>query len=197
MLRAHPSRRAAIRPPMGTAACAPRARGSAGQSIVRELDDDDLVIAQGLENSAREDLALSSAPCLRYAGGGWASRAVIQQALTIDRAEASKLISVAKAVPRGSDPGDWQGDADRSRTLARIRRVAATRFHHRSGARCCIPSRGLPRRTPTNGLPRRLAPPRSGHGQAARCPAIEIKDAAGRAIAEIRTSDRDVRSDAG
>ena len=94
-------RRAATRPPLGTAASARRASWVGPvKSIVRELSDDELIIAQGLENSAREDLSFIERAvfALRLEVAG-RSRAVIQQALTIDRAEASKLISVAKAVP--------------------------------------------------------------------------------------------------
>ncbi len=70
------------------------------KSIVRPLSDDELIVAQGVENSAREDLSFIEramfAFTLERAGR---SRAVIQQALAIDRAETSKLVSVAKAVP--------------------------------------------------------------------------------------------------
>ena len=71
------------------------------KAIVRALADDDLVIAQGLENSAREDLSFIEralfAHNLEEAG---VERAVIGQALAVDRAEIAKLIAVARAVPR-------------------------------------------------------------------------------------------------
>jgi ParB family chromosome partitioning protein len=71
------------------------------RALVRQLRDDELAAAQGVENSARADLSFieraSFALQLEQSG---CSRAVIQQALTIDKAEASKLIAVASGVPR-------------------------------------------------------------------------------------------------
>ena len=80
---------------------AARALGRLVKALVRPLSDDELVMAQGVENSAREDLSFieRAAFALKLEEGG-RSRAVIQQALAVDKAEASKLISVAKAVPR-------------------------------------------------------------------------------------------------
>lgn len=76
--------------------------GTTVKAIVREMSDEKLALAQGLENSPREDLSFieraSFALNLETSG---VARAVIQQALSIDRAEVSKLISVAQAIP------DW------------------------------------------------------------------------------------------
>lgn len=79
---------------------AARELGLAVKATVRTLSDEQLVVAQGLENSAREDLSFIERALFaaRLEAGGY-SRAVIQQALTIDRAEASKLIAVASAIP--------------------------------------------------------------------------------------------------
>ena len=79
---------------------AARVLGRPVKAIVRALSDDELIIAQGVENSAREDLSFIERAvfALRLETAG-RNRTVIQQALAIDRAEASKLISVAKAVP--------------------------------------------------------------------------------------------------
>ncbi len=71
------------------------------KAIVRALADDDLVIAQGLENSAREDLSfIERALFARNLEEAGVERAVIGQALAVDRAEIAKLIAVARAVPR-------------------------------------------------------------------------------------------------
>jgi len=70
------------------------------KAYVRELDDDRLVLAQGIENSAREDLTFIERAMFAYkleAAG--IQRTVIQTALSIDRQEAHKLLSVARAVP--------------------------------------------------------------------------------------------------
>lgn len=71
------------------------------KAIVGALSDDDLIVAQGLENSVREDLSFIERAmfALRLEEAGRA-RTVIQQALAVDRAEASRLISVARGVPR-------------------------------------------------------------------------------------------------
>jgi ParB family chromosome partitioning protein len=70
------------------------------KAVVRPLSDADLAVAQGLENAAREDLTFieRAAFALRLEDAGH-DRLVIQQALAIDRAEASKLIAVARRVP--------------------------------------------------------------------------------------------------
>lgn len=70
------------------------------KAYVRELPDDRLVVAQGIENSAREDLTFieRASFALKLETGGF-QRSLIQTALSIDRQEASKLLSVAKAVP--------------------------------------------------------------------------------------------------
>ncbi|MBB4571546.1 plasmid partitioning protein RepB [Rhizobium leucaenae] len=71
------------------------------KAYVRELDDDRLVVAQGIENSAREDLTFieRAAFALKLEDGGF-QRSLIQTALSVDRHEVQKLVSVARAVPR-------------------------------------------------------------------------------------------------
>lgn len=70
------------------------------KAYVRELGDDRLVVAQGIENSAREDLTFieRSIFALKLEDGGF-DRTLIQMALSVDRQEASKLINVGRAVP--------------------------------------------------------------------------------------------------
>ncbi|SOC48058.1 ParB family chromosome partitioning protein [Rhizobium subbaraonis] len=71
------------------------------KAYVRELDDDRLIVAQGVENSAREDLTFIERAtfALRLEDGGF-QRTLIQTALSVDRQEASKLVTVARAVPQ-------------------------------------------------------------------------------------------------
>ena len=106
------------------------------KAILRELSDKNLVVAQGVENSGREDLAYRAAIfAMRLEDSGY-ERAIIQEALAIDRAEASKLISVARAVPhdlisaigRASKVGRgrWQFLADVLKSLGAIKRARAT-----------------------------------------------------------------------
>ncbi len=75
--------------------------GIAVKAYVRELDDDRLVVAQGVENSAREDLTFIERAmfALKLEDGG-IQRSLIQTALSVDRQEAQKLLSVARGVPR-------------------------------------------------------------------------------------------------
>ena len=70
------------------------------KAYVRELGDDRLVVAQGIENSTREDLTFieRSIFALKLEDGGF-DRTLIQMALSVDRQEASKLINVGRAVP--------------------------------------------------------------------------------------------------
>ncbi len=70
------------------------------RTVVRPLTDEELVVAQGLENSAREDLSFIERAtfAMQLEDGGYA-RSVIQEALTIDRAEVSKMLSVGRSIP--------------------------------------------------------------------------------------------------
>jgi ParB family chromosome partitioning protein len=71
------------------------------RAVVRPLSDQELVVAQGLENAARLDLTFIERAvfALRLEEAGH-ERQVVQDALTIDRAEASKLVAVARQIPR-------------------------------------------------------------------------------------------------
>jgi len=77
-----------------------RELGRSVRAYIRPLSDEDLVVAQGIENSAREDLSFIERASFAYKleAAGF-QRTVVQTALSIDRAEASKLVAVAKAVP--------------------------------------------------------------------------------------------------
>lgn len=113
---------------------AARELGVPVRAILKELSDEALVVAQGLENAPREDLSFIEraifAMNIEDAGH---KRTIVQDALAIDRAEASKLIAVAKAIPKdiidaiGKAPkigrGRWQGFADMLADNAAIRRA--------------------------------------------------------------------------
>lgn len=79
---------------------AAKALGIKVKAYIREMSDEDLVVAQGVENSARENLSFIERAMFawRLEEAGFA-RSVVQAALSIDRAEASKLVAVAKAIP--------------------------------------------------------------------------------------------------
>ena len=69
-------------------------------AVVRRLDDADVVIAQGIENSARRNLSYIERALFAFnlEAGGF-ERSVIMRALSTDKTELSKLISVAKVIP--------------------------------------------------------------------------------------------------
>lgn len=70
------------------------------RAVVRTLSDEQLVIAQGVENTARKDLSYIEKALFAYGleNKGF-SRDIIGQAVSLDKGELSKLISVAKRVP--------------------------------------------------------------------------------------------------
>ena len=70
------------------------------RAVVRALDDAQLVVAQGLENSARQDLTYIEKALFacRLEDRGF-ERSVIIDALSTDKGELSKLIAVARAIP--------------------------------------------------------------------------------------------------
>lgn len=113
-----------------------RELGRAVRAYVRSLSDEDLVVAQGIENSTREDLSFIERAvfALKLEDAGF-QRSVVQAALSIDRAEASKLVAVGKAVPAdlvesiGRAPrigrGRWQALVDQLQDPAALRRIRA------------------------------------------------------------------------
>ncbi len=115
---------------------ATRELGRTVRAIVRTMSDQDLVVAQGVENSARQDLSFIEraifAMRLEDAGHG---RSIIQEALSVDRAEASKLLSVARSIPSeivmaiGRAPragrGRWQALAKEIKQSGPLRQAKA------------------------------------------------------------------------
>ncbi|MGX7744010.1 plasmid partitioning protein RepB [Rhodopseudomonas parapalustris] len=106
------------------------------RAILKQLSDEELVVAQGLENAPREDLSfIERAIFAVHIEDAGHKRSVVQEALAIDRAEASKLIAVAHAIPRdivdaiGKAPkigrGRWQTFADLLADSAAAKRVRA------------------------------------------------------------------------
>lgn len=75
--------------------------GHPARAVVRDLSDEDLVVAQGKENGEREDLSFieraTYAAALEDRGF---KREIIMAALSVDKTELSRLITVARALPR-------------------------------------------------------------------------------------------------
>ncbi|MFJ7440805.1 plasmid partitioning protein RepB [Methylorubrum thiocyanatum] len=70
------------------------------RAVVRALNDAELVVAQGVENSARLDLTyIERALFARRLEDHGFERTTIMDALSTDKGELSKLIAVARAVP--------------------------------------------------------------------------------------------------
>ncbi len=101
LLRTHPLDPARFQTAFGHRRLrAARALNRPVRAVVREMDDEALALAQGIENSARQDLTFIEravfAARLEDAGQ---NRQVIGRALNVDKAEVSKLIATARAVP--------------------------------------------------------------------------------------------------
>ncbi|WP_104493230.1 plasmid partitioning protein RepB [Paracoccus denitrificans] len=77
-----------------------RVLGQKVRAVVRPMTDEQLIVAQGIENTARKDLSYieraTFAANLEAYGFG---REAIMQALSTDKTELSKMLSVAKAIP--------------------------------------------------------------------------------------------------
>ena len=101
LVRPHPTRSGAYQAAYGHRRLqAAQELGIKIKAVVRNLDDKQLVIAQGIENSARRDLSFIEravfAQSLEESGH---DRSVIMAALSTDKTELSKLITVASALP--------------------------------------------------------------------------------------------------
>ncbi len=76
------------------------ALGRPVKALVRELDDRDLVLAQGQENSARRDLSfIEKANFARQMLVAGYDRATAQAALSTDKTQLSRMLSVTEKVP--------------------------------------------------------------------------------------------------
>jgi len=70
------------------------------RAVVRPMTDDQLVVAQGVENTARRDLSyIERAAFAASLESHGFKRDVIMEALSTDKTELSKLLSVAKTIP--------------------------------------------------------------------------------------------------
>ncbi len=88
------------------------------KAVVRELSDEQLVVAQGQENNEREDLTFIEKAQFAHRLNKQFSREVVVAAMSIDRSNLSKMILLVDALPAevitaiGSAPGigrpSWQ-----------------------------------------------------------------------------------------
>jgi ParB family chromosome partitioning protein len=101
LVRPHPARNGAYQAAYGHRRLrAARDLGIKIKAVVRNLDDQQLVIAQGIENSARRDLSfIERAIFAKSLEDSRHDRSVIMAALSTDKTELSKLLTVARALP--------------------------------------------------------------------------------------------------
>jgi ParB family chromosome partitioning protein len=77
-----------------------QALGRPVRAVVRQLSDDELVVAQGKENSDRKDLSyIERARFAATLEDRRFGRETIMAALNVDKTELSRMISVARAIP--------------------------------------------------------------------------------------------------
>ena len=75
--------------------------GLFARAVVRELSDEELVVAQGKENSERKDLSFIERATYAIAlDDRDFKRETIMAALSVDKTELSRLISVGRAIPK-------------------------------------------------------------------------------------------------
>jgi ParB family chromosome partitioning protein len=102
LLRPHPSEPARFQTAYGHRRVkALTELGKPVRAVVRKMSDDELVVAQGKENGERKDLSFieRAAYATALEDRGF-KRDTIGSALSVDKTELSRLISVARSIPR-------------------------------------------------------------------------------------------------
>ena len=101
LVRPNPANRDAMRSHSAIAVCrAARELGIKVRAVVRSLTDEELVIAQGQENSGRTDLTfIERARFAARLEDRKFSREIIMASLNVDKAALSRLIAIATRVP--------------------------------------------------------------------------------------------------
>lgn len=102
LVRPHPEKPGRFQTAYGHRRIRAAARlGQRVRAIVRELGDAELVLAQGKENTERRDLSFIERAFFAHAliGRGF-ERGVVQEALSLHKAEMTRYLQVAEAVPR-------------------------------------------------------------------------------------------------
>ena len=109
--------------------------GGRVRAVVKQLTDQQLVVAQGQENSARTDLSFIERALFaaRLEEGGY-DRETIMAALSVDKTGLSRLISSAVKIPRDIIEAIGRGAEGRARSLDRTRNAARKRDGNRRRA---------------------------------------------------------------
>lgn len=114
--------------------------GVSVRAMVRDLDDRDLIVAQGQENTVRRDLSfIEKANFARQMAGQGMKRKIICAALHVDKTEISRMLQIAERIPEstihaiGPAPGigrpRWQKLADLIETTATTEAEAVVLAH--------------------------------------------------------------------
>ncbi|WP_027997249.1 plasmid partitioning protein RepB [Sinorhizobium arboris] len=101
LVRPHPEREGRYQVAYGHRRLrAARILGIPVKAVVKQIADEELVVAQGVENTARSNLTyIEKAMFAQTLEERGFKRAVIMKALTTDKTELSKMISVASSIP--------------------------------------------------------------------------------------------------
>jgi len=101
LVRPHPEREGRYQVAYGHRRLrAARLLGIPVKAVVKQIADEELVVAQGVENTARSNLTyIEKATFAHTLEERGFRRAVIMKALTTDKTELSKMISVASSIP--------------------------------------------------------------------------------------------------
>lgn len=102
LVRPHPEREGRFQIVYGRRrVLAMRDLGQTVKALVRDLDDRELILAQGQENTARRDLSfIEKANFAKQLQDSGYDRKVICDALSVDKTLLSRMLSVAERIPR-------------------------------------------------------------------------------------------------
>lgn len=90
-----------------------RQLGRPVRALIRTMTDDEMIIAQGTENGARRNLSFIERSHFAWTlEGRGIERSIIMAALSVDKTELSRLISVMRSLP--SDLVEWVGPAPKT-----------------------------------------------------------------------------------
>ena len=163
------------------------------KAIVRALSDDELIIAQGVENSAREDLSFieravfalrledrRAQPRSHSTGARHRSGGGLQTHFRGEAVPNDLILAIGKAPKIGR--GRWQEFAEALQDKSALKRAQAA---------AALPA--FAKVAATNVCAGAERCQETGNAQTLGRPIIEIKDATGRTFAEVRASERDVK----
>ncbi len=129
LVRPHPDKQGSYQTAYGHRRLRAAARvGKSVQAIVRDLTDMQLVLAQGKENTERRDLSfIERAFFARNLVERGFERGLVQDALSLDKAEMSRFLQVASCSSSADRASHWPGAKNRPPALGEAGGVAQVR----------------------------------------------------------------------